>query len=58
MGEAIVSSLHIHLDHDLCMEVIVVKGKSSRIKKMSDRLIGTKGVIHGKLTAATVGKSF
>ena len=58
MGEAIVSSLHIHLDHDLCMEVIVVKGKSSRIRKMSDRLIGTKGVIHGKLTAATVGKSF
>ncbi len=58
MGEAIVSSLHIHLDHDLCMEVIVVKGKSSRIKKMSDRLIGAKGVIHGKLTAATVGKSF
>ena len=58
MGEAIVSSLHIHLDHDLCMEVIVVKGKSLRIKKMSDRLIGTKGVIHGKLTAATVGKSF
>lgn len=58
MGEAIVSSLHIHLDHDLCMEVIVVKGKSSQIRKMSDRLIGTKGVIHGKLTAATVGKSF
>ena len=58
MGEAIVSSLHIHLDHDLCMEVIVVRGKSSNIRKMSDRLIGTKGVIHGKLTAATVGKSF
>lgn len=58
MGNAIVSSLHIHLDHDLCMEVIVVKGKSSGIRKMSDRLIGTKGVIHGKLTAATVGKSF
>ncbi len=58
MGEAIVSSLHVHLDHHLCLEVIVVKGKSHRIRKMADRLIGIKGVVHGKLTAATVGRSF
>jgi CopG family nickel-responsive transcriptional regulator len=58
MGDAIISSLHVHLDHNMCLEVIVVKGKSSRIRKMADRLIGTKGVVHGKLTAATVGRSF
>jgi CopG family nickel-responsive transcriptional regulator len=58
MGDAIVSTLHVHLDHDMCLEVIVVRGKSSRIRKLADQLIGTKGVVHGKLTAATVGRSF
>ncbi len=58
MGDAIISSLHVHLDHDTCLEVVVVRGKSTRIRSVADRLIGTKGVIHGKLTAATVGRSF
>lgn len=58
MGDAIVSSLHVHLDYEMCLEVIVVRGKSSRIRNLADRLIGTKGVVHGKLTAATVGRSF
>jgi len=58
MGPAIISTIHVHLDHHMCMEVVLVKGKSSDIRKMADRLIGTKGVVHGKLTAATVGRSF
>ena len=33
-----------------------MKGKSHEIKKISDRLIGTKGVKHGKLTMTTTGK--
>ena len=58
MGPAIISTVHVHLDHHMCMEVVLVKGKSSDIRKMADRLIGTKGVVHGKLTAATIGRSF
>ena len=58
MGEAIISSLHVHLDHHLCLEVIVVRGRSKEIRRLADRLIGTRGVVHGKLTAATVGRSF
>lgn len=52
----IVSTLHVHLDEHNCLEVLVVKGRSSEIKKAADRLIGTKGVKHGKLTMATTGK--
>ena len=52
----IISSLHVHLDDHNCLEVLVVKGKSHEIKKISDRLIGTKGVKHGKLTMTTTGK--
>ena len=58
MGQAIISTLHVHLDHHMCLEVVLVRGRSSDIRKMADRLIGTKGVVHGKLTAATVGRSF
>ena len=52
----IVSTLHVHLDHHHCLEVIVLKSKASAIKKLADRLIGTKGVKHGKLSLTSTGK--
>jgi len=54
--DSIVSSMHIHIDEHNCLEVIVVKGKSGEIKAIGDKLIGTKGVKHGKLSLATTGK--
>ncbi len=51
----ILSTLHVHLDHDNCLEVLVVKGKASAVKKIADGLISTKGVKHGKLTIASTG---
>jgi CopG family nickel-responsive transcriptional regulator len=52
----ILSAMHVHLDHDHCLEVLVVRGKGSAIKKVADTLIGTRGVKHGKLTMTTTGK--
>lgn len=52
----IVSTLHVHLDAHNCLEVLVVKGRSHDIQSIADRLIGTKGVKHGKLTMTTTGK--
>ncbi len=52
----IISSLHVHLDAHNCLEALVVKGKSHEIKKIADRLIGARGVKHGKLTMTTTGK--
>jgi len=54
--QTIISTTHIHLDEHNCLEVLVVKGKARDIKKIADRLIGTKGVKHGKLAMATTGK--
>src|SRR5213594_2396252 len=45
-----------HRYHDHCLEVLVVRGRGSEIKKVSDVLLGAKGVKHGKLTATTTGK--
>lgn len=52
----IISTLHVHLDAHNCLEVLVVKGRSHDIQNIADRLIGTKGVKHGKLTMTTTGK--
>jgi CopG family transcriptional regulator, nickel-responsive regulator len=53
---SIISTMHIHLDEHNCLEAIVVKGRARDIKTIADRLIGTKGVKHGKLTVTTTGK--
>lgn len=50
---AIISSLHVHLDHDNCLEVILVKGNASKVKDLANSLIATKGVKHGRFTATT-----
>lgn len=54
--ELIISSQHIHLDHDNCMEIVVVKGNPKGIEKLAHKLKSTKGVKHGSLTMATTGK--
>jgi len=54
--ELIISSLHVHLDHHNCLEVLVVRGPAGEVRRMADRLIGAKGVKHGKLTITTTGK--
>ena len=54
--EVIVSTVHVHLDHDNCLEVLVVRGKAAVVKRIADELISAKGVKHGKLTVTTTGK--
>ena len=54
----ILSTVHVHLDHDNCLEVLLVKGKANAIRGIADQLIGSKGVKHGKLTLTTTGKDF
>jgi CopG family transcriptional regulator, nickel-responsive regulator len=51
----VLSTLHVHLDHDYCLEVMVLKGKASSVRRMADALISTKGVKHGRLTITTSG---
>ena len=54
--ETIVSTLHVHLDHRNCLEVLVVRGRASLLRRVADSLIAAKGVKHGKLTLTTTGK--
>ena len=52
----IVSALHVHLDAHNCLEVLVVRGRPGEIQHLADRLIGTRGVKHGRLTPTTAGR--
>jgi CopG family transcriptional regulator, nickel-responsive regulator len=52
---SILSTLHVHLDHDYCLEVVVVKGAVSEVQKVADILISMKGVKHGRLTISASG---
>jgi CopG family transcriptional regulator, nickel-responsive regulator len=53
--QEIVSTLHVHLDADHCLEVVVLRGVARDIRRIADGLIGTKGVNHGKFVATTTG---
>ena len=52
--DVILSSQHFHLNHDNCLEIIAVKGKAHKLTELSDKLIGIKGIIHGKLVMSRV----
>lgn len=54
--QLIISSQHIHLDHDNCLEIIVVRGKPIEVRGLADKLKSTKGVKYGSLSIATTGK--
>lgn len=47
LGEDVRAALHVHLSHDLCLEVVVMHGKSDRLKLIADRMLAMRGVKHG-----------
>jgi CopG family nickel-responsive transcriptional regulator len=47
--QLILSSQHVHLNHETCLETIAVKGKASELTKLADQIITLKGIHHGKL---------
>ncbi|MFZ2472914.1 MAG: nickel-responsive transcriptional regulator NikR [Methanothrix sp.] len=49
------SSLHVHLDHDNCLEVVVLRGEGQDVKKAAEMMMSLKGVKHVKLTTTSLG---
>ena len=56
--DAVLSSMHVHLDHRNCLEVIIVRGAATQVGDLASQLIGARGVKHGKLVASTTGSEF
>jgi CopG family nickel-responsive transcriptional regulator len=47
-----VAALHVHLDHDSCLEVNVLSGDSSDVRHLADHVIAERGVRYGRLVMA------
>jgi CopG family nickel-responsive transcriptional regulator len=56
--EEISSSMHIHMTHKYCMEVIVVNGDVNTIRELTEKMMRLKGVEHVKLTSTASGEDF
>ena len=57
-GGIIISVLHVHLDHNNCMEVLALRGPAKNIRRMADMLCALKGIKHAKLSVTTTGRDF
>jgi CopG family nickel-responsive transcriptional regulator len=52
-GDLVHSTMHVHLSHHMCLEVVVLRGRAARVRALADRLIAARGVKHGQLVATT-----
>jgi CopG family nickel-responsive transcriptional regulator len=56
-ADQVVASMHVHLDHERCMEVIVLRGSGAELRKLAESLRGLKGVHTGELTLAETAEA-
>ena len=54
--DTVLAATHVHLDADNCLEVVIMKGKSSEVQYLADHMLAMRGVKHGKLVVTTTGK--
>jgi CopG family nickel-responsive transcriptional regulator len=54
--DEVLAATHVHLDHELCAEMIMVKGRARLIRALADRLRQQKGVLHATLSMSSTGK--
>jgi len=53
LGEEVRSTMHVHLDHHHCLEVIVMNGRSDRLRVVAARILAMRGVKHGGVEIIT-----
>ena len=51
-SERVISSLHVNLGQNRCLEVLVARGSAVRLRALADRILGLRGVLHGEIVAA------
>lgn len=54
--DAVISTTHVHIDEENCLEFLAVRGEAREIERLAHRLIGLKGVKHGELTGTSTGE--
>lgn len=54
--DTIISTMHVHIDEHMCLEVIVMRGETGLVQSVGNLILGTKGVKNGKLVLTTTGR--
>ena len=57
LGDAVRSTMHVHLDPSYCLEVIILQGKSAELRRFAERVFATRGVKHGGIEMIAAGGS-
>ena len=52
--ELVVSAMHVHLDHDHCLETVILKGPTAAVRGFASAITAERGVRHGQLNLVTV----
>ena len=52
----VVATTHVHMDHDNCLEILILRGPGRDIRKLGEQLISLRGVKHGRFIPGTTGK--
>jgi CopG family nickel-responsive transcriptional regulator len=52
--DLVVSAMHVHIDHDNCIETVILRGHTAEVRRFADELTAIRGVRHGQLHPVTV----
>ncbi len=52
--DLVVATMHVHLDHEHCLESVVLKGPTGAVRSLAARTQAERGVTHGQLNVITV----
>jgi len=53
----VVTTTHVHMDHDNCLEIVILRGPAREIKRLGERLVSLRGVKHGRFVPGTTGRT-
>jgi CopG family nickel-responsive transcriptional regulator len=52
--DLVVSAMHMHIDHDNCLETVMLRGHTGEVRRFADELTAIRGVRHGHLHPVSV----
>ncbi|MBD3165102.1 nickel-responsive transcriptional regulator NikR [bacterium] len=58
MHDNILATTHVHLDHNRCVEAVMIRGGAGTIQRLANQLRQQKGVLHVSLSMSTLGAEF
>jgi len=52
--DLVVSTMHVHLDHDHCLETVILRGPTPEVRRFAEQIQAQRGVRHGQLNVIPV----